>query len=127
MGVDTKAPLSDFYAPEVSTPSRPAPRHRRWAIPQGQGDLLGALQGEQPVANAVNEVANGSSAEEAVKQADGRDRGGSGVVSDRPSGPAPPRDAGAGAARRQVRPKRGRSAPGPAGPADRLPAHHAHS
>ncbi len=38
-------------------------RHRhpaaRWAIPQGQGDLLGAIQGEQPVANAVNEVSNG--------------------------------------------------------------------
>ena len=28
----------------------------RWAISQGQGDLLGAIQGEQPVANAVNEV-----------------------------------------------------------------------
>ena len=41
----------------------------RWAIPQGQGDLLGAIQGEQPVANAVNEVSNGTSAEDAVQQA----------------------------------------------------------
>ena len=41
----------------------------RWAIPQGQGDLLGAIQGEQPVAGAVNEVANGSSAADAAKKA----------------------------------------------------------
>ena len=41
----------------------------RWAIPQGQGDLLGAIQGEQPVANAVNEVSNGTSGEDAAKQA----------------------------------------------------------
>ena len=45
-----------------STRSPRAPTHcSRWAIPQGQGDLLGAIQGEQPVANAVNEVANGTS------------------------------------------------------------------
>ena len=36
---------------------------------RGQGDLLGAIQGEQPVANAVNQVANGTSAEDAVQQA----------------------------------------------------------
>ena len=42
---------------------------QRWAIPQGQGDLLGAIQGEQPVANAVNEVSNGTPAEEAAQQA----------------------------------------------------------
>ena len=41
----------------------------RWAIPQGQGDLLGAIQGEQPVATAVNEVTSGTDPEEAATQA----------------------------------------------------------
>ena len=35
-------------------------------IPQGQGDLLGAIQGEQPVAKAVNEVDQRDDAEEAA-------------------------------------------------------------
>ena len=39
------------------------------AIGQGQGDLLGALQGEQPVAQAVNEVANGTDPAQAAKDA----------------------------------------------------------
>ena len=70
VGVDTKAPLSDFYGPEViDALTAGADSLQRWAIPQGQGDLLGAIQGEQPVANAVNEVSNGTPAEEAAKQA----------------------------------------------------------
>ena len=70
VGVDTKAPLSEFYSPEViDALTAGADTLQRWAIPQGQGDLLGAIQGEQPVANAVNEVSNGTSAEDAAKQA----------------------------------------------------------
>ncbi len=70
VGVDTKAPLSDFYGAEViDALTTGTETLSRWAIPQGQGDLLGAIQGEQPVANAVNEVANGTSAEDAVQQA----------------------------------------------------------
>jgi multiple sugar transport system substrate-binding protein len=70
VGVDTKAPLSQFYGPEViDALTSGTDTLSRWAIPQGQGDLLGAIQGEQPVANAVNEVANGTSAEDAVKEA----------------------------------------------------------
>ncbi|QIG44882.1 extracellular solute-binding protein [Nocardioides anomalus] len=70
VGVDTKAPLSQFYGPEViDALTSGTDSLSRWAIPQGQGDLLGAIQGEQPVANAVNEVANGTSAEDAVKEA----------------------------------------------------------
>lgn len=70
VGVDTKAPLSDFYGPEViEALTSGTDTLSRWAIPQGQGDLLGAIQGEQPVANAVNEVANGTSPEDAVSQA----------------------------------------------------------
>jgi multiple sugar transport system substrate-binding protein len=70
VGVDTKAPLSDFYSPEVIEALTAGTESlSRWAIPQGQGDLLGAIQGEQPVANAVNEVANGTSAEDAAQEA----------------------------------------------------------
>jgi multiple sugar transport system substrate-binding protein len=69
-GVDTKAPLSDFYTPEVLEALSAGPEElARWAIPQGQGALLGALQGEQPVATAVNEVASGTDAQEAVEAA----------------------------------------------------------
>ena len=70
VGVDTKAPLSEFYGQDViDALTSGTETLKRWAIPQGQGDLLGAIQGEQPVANAVNEVANGTSAEDAVQQA----------------------------------------------------------
>lgn len=70
VGVDTKAPLSDFYGPEViDALTSGTETLSRWALPQGQGDLLGAIQGEQPVANAVNEVANGTSPEDAVAAA----------------------------------------------------------
>jgi len=72
VGVDTKAPLSKYYSPEViNALTSGANNLSRWAIPQGQGDLLGAIQGEQPVANAVNEVSNGTSgADAAAKAAD---------------------------------------------------------
>jgi multiple sugar transport system substrate-binding protein len=70
VGVDTKAPLSKFYSPEViDALTSGAAALDRWAIPQGQGDLLGAIQGEQPVAKAVNEVSNGTSGADAAKQA----------------------------------------------------------
>ncbi len=70
VGVDTKAPLSDFYGPEViDALTSGTETLSRWALPQGQGDLLGAIQGEQPIANAVNEVANGTSPEDAVASA----------------------------------------------------------
>jgi multiple sugar transport system substrate-binding protein len=70
VGVDTKAPLSEFYSQDViDALTSGTDSLSRWAIPQGQGDLLGAIQGEQPVANAVNEVSNGTSAEDAAKEA----------------------------------------------------------
>lgn len=69
-GVDTKAPLSDFYAPEVLEAVAAGPENiARWGIPQGQGDLLGALQGEQPVATAVSDVSQGGDAEQAASTA----------------------------------------------------------
>lgn len=70
VGVDTKAPLSEFYGQDViDALTLGTDSLSRWAIPQGQGDLLGAIQGEQPVANAVNQVAGGTDPEEAASQA----------------------------------------------------------
>jgi multiple sugar transport system substrate-binding protein len=70
VGVDTKAPLSKFYSQDViDALTSGADNLSRWAIPQGQGDLLGAIQGSQPVAGAVNQVANGTSASDAAKKA----------------------------------------------------------
>lgn len=69
-GVDKKAPLSDFYGPEVLKAVAAAPNDlSRWAITQGQGDLYGAIQGEQPVADAVNEVSTGGDPQQAADQA----------------------------------------------------------
>lgn len=59
-GVDTKAPLSDFYDAEVLDALRTAPDTiQRWAITQGAGGLLGATLSELPVAGAVNKVTTG--------------------------------------------------------------------
>ncbi|WP_295656110.1 ABC transporter substrate-binding protein [uncultured Nocardioides sp.] len=70
VGVDTKAPLSDFYGPDVIDQlTGGVETLSRWAIPQGQGDLLGAIQGEQPVANAVNQVSGGTDAADAMQEA----------------------------------------------------------
>jgi multiple sugar transport system substrate-binding protein len=70
VGVDTKAPLSQFYGQDViDALTQGTDTLARWAIPQGQGDLLGAIQGEQPVANAVNQVAGGTDASDAASQA----------------------------------------------------------
>ncbi|HWR85153.1 MAG TPA: bicyclomycin resistance protein, partial [Rhodoglobus sp.] len=69
-GVDTKAPLSDFYSPEVLEAVATGPENlARWGIEQGQGDLLGALQGEQPVAEAVSAVTQGDDAQSAAETA----------------------------------------------------------
>ena len=59
-GVDTKAPLSDFYNPDVLTAVQKAPEtFNRWGLPQGQGALVGAMQGPLPVPTALAELING--------------------------------------------------------------------
>lgn len=69
-GVDTKAPLSDFYAPEVLDAVAAGPQDlARWGITQGQGSLLGALQGELPVSTAVSDVAQGGDPADAASTA----------------------------------------------------------
>ncbi len=70
VGVDTKAPLTDFYSAEVIDAVAAGPQDlARWGITQGQGDLLGATQGEHPVAQAVSEVAGGGDPAQAAQTA----------------------------------------------------------
>ncbi len=71
VGVDTKAPLSEFYDAETLEAVRTSPETiQRWGFEQGQGALVGATLGELPVANALNELVSGSgSGEEAAQQA----------------------------------------------------------
>lgn len=60
VGVDRKAPLSDFYPPEVIKVLSSGPDDfDRWGIVQGEGDLVGAILGELPVPQAVAALASG--------------------------------------------------------------------
>jgi len=60
VGVDRKAPLSQFYPPEVIQVLSEGPDDfDRWGIVQGQGDLVGAILGEVPVPQAVAALASG--------------------------------------------------------------------
>ena len=69
-GVDRKAPLSEFYDAAVLDALAAGPADlARWGITQGQGELLGATQGEHPVATAVNEVTSGTDPQEAAETA----------------------------------------------------------
>lgn len=59
-GVDTKAPLSDFYDAETLEALKTSPDTiQRWAITQGAGELLGATLSELPVAQVVNQATTG--------------------------------------------------------------------
>jgi multiple sugar transport system substrate-binding protein len=59
-GVDTKAPLTDFYPTEVLDALRNAPDSiSPWGIPQGQGALIGASLGELPVPQAIAAMTGG--------------------------------------------------------------------
>ena len=70
VGVNKKAPLSDFYGEDVTGAlTTGVDQLARWALPQGQGDLLGAIAGEQPVAGAVNQVVGGTDAADAASEA----------------------------------------------------------
>lgn len=60
-GVDRQAPLSDFYDTAVlEAMGAGMDNINRWGIEQGQGDLLGALSGELPVATAVSDATSGA-------------------------------------------------------------------
>jgi len=67
-GVDKKAPLSQFYSEEsIRSLTDGVETFQRWGFAQGQGALMGALGGEQPVANAVADVIGGEDPEQAAK------------------------------------------------------------
>jgi multiple sugar transport system substrate-binding protein len=60
-GVDRTAPLSEFYSEEsIASLGEGVERFERWGFAQGQGALVGALSGEQPIADAVAEVIGGA-------------------------------------------------------------------
>jgi multiple sugar transport system substrate-binding protein len=68
-GVDTKAPLSKFYSEEsIQSLGEGVENFQRWGFAQGQGALVGALRGEQPVASAVADVIGGKDPAEAAKE-----------------------------------------------------------
>src|SRR4029450_3327869 len=59
-GVDTKAPLADFYSADVLEALRSSPdTFSPWGIPQGQGALVGAALGELPVPEAIAAMTSG--------------------------------------------------------------------
>jgi multiple sugar transport system substrate-binding protein len=67
-GVDRKAPLSKFYSEaSIQSLADGVANFQRWGFAQGQGALIGALRGEQPVANAVADVIGGKDPAQAAK------------------------------------------------------------
>jgi len=59
-GVDTKAPLADFYPADVLDALRTSPdTFSPWGISQGQGALVGAALGELPVPQALSAMTGG--------------------------------------------------------------------
>lgn len=67
-GVDRKAPLSKFYSEDsIQSLADGVETFQRWGFAQGQGALVGALRGEQPIASAVADVIGGKDPAEAAK------------------------------------------------------------
>jgi multiple sugar transport system substrate-binding protein len=59
-GVDTKAPLSQFFGADVLKAVQESPEtFNRWGLPQGQGDLVGATLGPLPVPKALANLIGG--------------------------------------------------------------------
>jgi multiple sugar transport system substrate-binding protein len=72
-GVDRTAPLSDFYSKDsIDSLREGVQSFQRWGFAQGQGALVGALSGEQPVAKAVAAVIGGKDPAQAAKDAQGQ-------------------------------------------------------
>jgi multiple sugar transport system substrate-binding protein len=70
-GVDTKAPLSDFYPPEVlEALTESTDTMNRWGFQQGQGRLVGAQLAELPIPKALaSEISGKLDAQGAAQQA----------------------------------------------------------
>jgi multiple sugar transport system substrate-binding protein len=68
-GVDRKAPLKKFYSQaSIDSLAKGVENFQRWGFAQGQGALIGALRGEQPIANAVADVIGGKDPAAAAKE-----------------------------------------------------------
>lgn len=70
-GVDTKAPLAQFYDEETLKAVEESPEtFSRWGFTQGQGELAGAVTGQLVVPKALAELINGGAdAQEAANKA----------------------------------------------------------
>jgi multiple sugar transport system substrate-binding protein len=70
-GVDTKAPLSELYPPEVlEALTKSTDTMTRWGFTQGQGKIVGALAAEQPIPKALAAMLDGQlTPDAAAKQA----------------------------------------------------------
>jgi multiple sugar transport system substrate-binding protein len=67
-GVDRKAPLNKFYSQEsIDSLAEGVQNFQRWGFAQGEGALIGALRGEQPIAGAVADVIGGKDPAAAAK------------------------------------------------------------
>jgi len=71
VGVDTKAPLSELYPPEVlEALTKSTDTMNRWGFTQGQGRIVGALATEQPIPKALAAMLDGQlTPDAAAKQA----------------------------------------------------------
>jgi multiple sugar transport system substrate-binding protein len=71
VGVDSKAPLSELYGPEVlEALTKSTDSMSRWGFEQGQGRIVGALSAEQPIPKAVAAMLDGQlTPDAAAKQA----------------------------------------------------------
>lgn len=71
IGVDKKAPLSKFYSADVvNALKNTITTMDRWALPQGQGKLLGATLGQFVVPKALSAAAGGqATGDQAAQQA----------------------------------------------------------
>lgn len=69
-GVDTKKPLVDIYGKQAMDQiSQATGTMERWAIPQGQGDLLGPTVAELALPKALSSLAIGASPTQTAKDA----------------------------------------------------------
>ncbi|MGO4533866.1 ABC transporter substrate-binding protein [Leifsonia sp. 2MCAF36] len=69
-GVDTKKKLSEIYdAATIDALLKVPSEIDRWAIPQGQGALLGPVNTQLPISKAVASLGSGTNASEAAKTA----------------------------------------------------------
>jgi multiple sugar transport system substrate-binding protein len=71
VGVDSKAPLSELYGPEVlEALTKSTDSMSRWGFEQGQGRIVGALTAEQPIPKAMAAMLDGQlTPDAAAKQA----------------------------------------------------------